>query len=142
MDSIIIDSSAVISLGTVSDSNYAKAKEISSQIRPDERLVILPGEIFTEIINVVGKKVGHDAANKQAEKLISSKTWVIEETTSAIRKSTIKKFKKQPKSVSFTDCLVMAFADEFATKLIFGFDETFRKNGYLRLGIDKEGLKL
>ena len=30
----------------------------------------------------------------------------------------------------FTDCIVMANADSFKTKDIFGFDEVFRKNGY------------
>jgi hypothetical protein len=34
-------------------------------------------------------------------------------------------------SVSFTDCMVMATADHYGTRLIFGFDEVFRKNGYV-----------
>jgi predicted nucleic acid-binding protein len=32
--------------------------------------------------------------------------------------------------VSFTDCVVMAVADTYGTKRIFGFDEAFTKNGY------------
>ena len=42
----------------------------------------------------------------------------------------VERFAQQPSSVSFTDCLVMALADRLGTKLIFGFDEVFRKNGY------------
>ncbi len=135
---IIIDSSSFISLGTITDSNYQKAAAISNRIGEEDRTIIMPGEIFTEIVNVAGKKIGHKAAMDQASKILSSKTVHIEETTSAIRQSALDKFNKQPKSVSFTDCIVMAFADEFETKEIFGFDDAFRKNGYIRIGIDKK----
>jgi predicted nucleic acid-binding protein len=33
-------------------------------------------------------------------------------------------------SPSFVDCLVMVYADVCKTTEIFGFDETFAKNGY------------
>ena len=134
---IILDTSAFISLSTVTDSNYKKATEISKQIEEENRLIILPGEIFTEIVNVVGKKVGHKAAIIQANTILGSSSFTIFETTPFIRISALNKFKTQPKSVSFTDCLVMAFADEYDTKAIFGFDEAFHKNGYARVGIDK-----
>ncbi len=134
---VIIDSSAFISLGTITDSNFEKANTISKQIEKDDRTIVMPSEVFTEIINVVGKKVGHDAAIKQGSKILSSGTITIVETTPDIRRNAFFKFQKQPKSVSFTDCLVMAFADEFETKEIFGFDEAFRKNEYTRVGIDR-----
>lgn len=135
---IIIDSSAFISLGTITDSNYKSATLISSKIEKGDRTIIMPGEIFTEIVNVAGKKISHEAAMDQATKILSSKAVHIEETTSDIRQSALDKFNKQPKSVSFTDCIVMAFADEFETKEIFGFDYVFRKNGYIRIGVDKK----
>lgn len=135
---LIIDSSAFISLGTIADSNYIKATEISSQIHNEDRIIIMPGEIFTEIVNVVGKKIGHKAALNQANKILDSKTIHIDETTPTVRQNALDKFKRQPESVSFTDCIVMAFADEFDTKEIFGFDDVFRKNGYIRIGIDKK----
>ena len=40
------------------------------------------------------------------------------------------KLKNQALSVSFTDCLVMVFADKYKTEEVFGFDEAFGKNGY------------
>ena len=135
---IIIDSSAFISLGTITDSNYKKATAISSKMGEEDRTIVMPGEIFTEIVNVAGKKIGHNAAMDQANKILSSKTVHIEETTPAIRQSALDKFNKQPKSVSFTDCLVMALADFYETKEIFGFDDVFRKNGYIRIGIDEK----
>lgn len=134
---VILDTSAFISLENIDDSNYKKATQISKKLSQKGSAVIVPGEIFTEIVNVVGKKTGHRAAILQAQKILSSASFTIAETDSNIRGSALEKFKKQPKSVSFTDCLVMAFADEFETKDIFGFDETFKRNGYIRIGIDK-----
>lgn len=134
---IIIDSSAFISLGTITDSNFQTATAISKRIAEENRTVVMPGEVFTEIVNVVGKKVGHDVAIKQGGTILSSETITITDTTPIIRSNAFVKFTKQPKTVSLTDCIVMAFADEFETKDIFGFDETFHKNGYIRLGIDK-----
>ena len=135
---VIIDSSAFISLGTVTDSNYKKATLISNQIEKENRTIIMPGEIFTEIVNVVGKKVDHKVAIDQASHIFSSKAINVEDTNPKIRQNAFEKFKIQPKSVSFTDCIVMAFADEFETREIFGFDEAFKKNGYIRIGIDKK----
>lgn len=133
---LIIDSSAFIALGTITDTNYKKASSISNRISEENRRIVMPGKIFTEIINVAGKKVNHQAALDQAHKILSSSAMHIEETTPKIRQNALKKFEKQPESVSFTDCLVMAFADEFETKEIFGFDEVFKRNGYRRFGID------
>lgn len=138
---IILDTSAFLSLGNINDSNYQKATAISKQIEEGKLSIIVPGEIFTEIVNVVGKKTGHQAAILQAKKILSSASFNITETDSNIRVNALEKFQKQPKSVSFTDCLVMAFADEYETKEIFGFDDAFRKNGYLRFGIDKSKTK-
>jgi predicted nucleic acid-binding protein len=43
---------------------------------------------------------------------------------------TLTKLSQQTGGASYIDCLVMATADEYQTTDVFGFDETFRKNGY------------
>src|SRR3989344_4140371 len=123
---VIIDSSAFISLTTTADGNYKKASLISNQILEEDKTIIMPGEVFTEIVNVTGKKINHQTAIGLAKKILSSKVMHIEESTSKIRQKALDEFEKQPESVSFTDCIAMAFADEFETKEIFGFDEVFR----------------
>jgi predicted nucleic acid-binding protein len=45
----------------------------------------------------------------------------------------LRKFETLPQAVSFTDCLVMATADEYETRDIFGFDKQFQDAGYNRL---------
>lgn len=127
---IILDTSAFLSLGNINDSNYHKATQISRYIAKKKLNIIVPADVLTEIINVVGKKIDHQAATLQAEKILSSDMFTIAEAIHNVRLNALEKFRLQPRSVSFTDCIVMAVADEFETKDIFGFDETFRKNGY------------
>ncbi|MBF8250044.1 MAG: PINc protein [Candidatus Levybacteria bacterium] len=135
---LVIDTSAFISLGTITDSNYSKAQDIGGYIKKQDTIIIVPGDVFTETMNVIGRQVGHKAAIIQANDIFLDRSLVIAETTVQVRQNALDKFRKQSESVSFTDCLVMAFADEYETRIIFGFDEAFRKNGYVRIGIDKK----
>ncbi len=134
--SVIADTSALISLASFSDGNHKRAENISTSIKKNDYPLIIPGEVFTETINTLGKKAGHRSAVGTANELLTSKELVIADTSPDLRKYALIKFKEQSESVSFTDCLVMAFADEYKTQLIFGFDSVFRKNGYVRLGMD------
>ncbi|MBI2326892.1 PIN domain-containing protein [Candidatus Curtissbacteria bacterium] len=134
---VIADSSALVAQASTVDHDHNLAVSLSIHIKKTNRALIIPGEIFAETLNVLGKKVNHELSVETGWKFLESKELSIMEATLQIRKKTLEKFQRQPKSVSFTDCLVMAFADEFETNEIFGFDETFAKNGYKRLGIDK-----
>ena len=133
---VIVDSSGFISFISQSDSNHQIAISISQSIRKSNLSTILPGDVFSEIINTLGKKVSHDTALETANVILESKEFIISETTDKIRNSALKIFKKQANSISFTDCLVMAFADHYHTNQIFGFDEIFKKNKYTRIGLD------
>lgn len=134
---IIGDSSAFFSLVIKKDQNHSNATTTIREIIDKKDSVIVPGEAFTELVNILGKKVNHAVAIKTGRMILQKPELTIIETTDVIRKNAFEKFIKQPESVSFTDCLVMAFADFYETKEIFGFDEAFRKNGYTRIGIDK-----
>ncbi len=127
---VIIDTSALVSLVSDADSNHRSAVAISTRIASDHRPVVLPGEVFTETLNIVGKKISREKQLDLGSDLLTSQTFTIIETSSEIRRLAFEKLRKQPASVSYTDCVVMAFADYFETTDIFGFDQTFRKNGY------------
>ncbi len=135
---VIADTSALISLASISDGNHKVAKSISTSIKKNDYPLIIPGEVFTETINTLGKKASHRSAIGTASEMLGSKELMIADTSPDLRANALIKFKEQSESVSFTDCLVMAFADEYKTQLIFGFDDVFRKNGYVRLGVDKQ----
>lgn len=134
---VIADTSGLISLISKDDINHKKALSISKEFMGIEGLIYIPTEIFAEMLNVLGKRLNHEAGINAARKIEEYPLFLIVDTTHEIRRQALKKFHKVPQSVSFTDYLVMAYADFYETKDIFGFDDAFRKNGYIRFGIDK-----
>lgn len=135
---IIADTSGLISLVSKDDSNYKKAISIGENLSEVEGRIYIPTEIFAETMNVLGKKISHASAIRAARKIERSPFFLIVDTTHEIRRSALVQFEKISETVSFTDCLVMALADFYDTKEIFGFDDAFRRNGYIRIGIDKK----
>ncbi len=136
---IIADSSGLFSLLVETDKNHSRAIEISELKTFQKRIepIVIPAEVFSELINVIGKKLNHKTAFDLGKFILQSKEFILKQSNERCVNQALAKFIKQPESVSFTDCIVMAFADEQKTKDIFGFDEIFRKNGYQRLGVDK-----
>jgi predicted nucleic acid-binding protein len=135
---VVADTSGLISLVSKDDRNYKEAIAIGRSLSEVEGSIYIPTEIFAEMMNVLGKKINHASAVRAARKIERSPFFLIVDTTHEIRRRALGQFEKISESVSFTDCLVMAFADFYETKEIFGFDEVFRKNGYTRIGIDRK----
>lgn len=133
---IIADSSALVSLAVHTDSNHARAVAISERLAADQRTILVPSDVFVETLNVLGKKSGHAVALKAAGVLQDTSAFAVIDTTERLS-SALERFRTQPDSVSFTDCIVMAVADAYDTLDVFGFDAVFRTNGY-RLPADPE----
>ena len=136
--SVVADTSGFVSLASITDSNHKIAALGSVSMQEQNLSLIVPGEVITETINVLGKKISHDIAIQVGKSILDSSSFTVVDTTTDIRKVAFAKFQKQASSVSFTDCLVMAVADAYGTKYIFGYDAIFRKKGYVRFGIDDQ----
>jgi predicted nucleic acid-binding protein len=116
---IIADTSGLVSLATDTDHNHKPATQAAAQLRETQRPIILPSDVFVEV-NVLGKRSGHETAFGTAEALLNpSSQFVLIETTSHMG-AALEKFKNQSQAVSLTDCIVMAVADHYGTKDIFG----------------------
>jgi predicted nucleic acid-binding protein len=126
---IVADTSALISLFASKDSNHQKAIALSSVIASVDKVIIIPADVFSETVNVLGKKEGHRKAVAMGREILNLFQTI--ETADQIRSTSLDRLEKQPFSVSFTDCIVMEFADFYNTKYIFGFDKVFSKNGYI-----------
>ncbi len=135
-NTIIADSSGLISLASATDQNHQEALKISQGLFQAKGSIIIPSDVFSETLNIAGKKLGHSAAVRTAETLFTTSPFIIVDSDEKTREHAFSLFKKQPEAVSFTDCIVMATADRFKTKEIFGFDKAFSKNGYNRVGLD------
>src|SRR4051794_17961412 len=130
---IIADSSGLISLLIESDSNHNAAVKHAATLREDSIRVLIPGELLAETINILGKKFGHDHTAQVVDDLFESAAFLVISTSDLMRKDALSRFRGAPASVSFTDCLVMAIADEYDTKDVFGFDKQFEDAGFNRL---------
>src|SRR4051812_19765000 len=86
---IVADSSALVSLAIESDRNHVAAVKLVRQIAADNRVVVVPGEILAETVNILGKKFGHAQAVKAGKILLEGGVFVIGDTTDADRREAL-----------------------------------------------------
>ena len=127
---IIADTSGLISLFLPGDHNHRVAVRAAGELQNEHKDILIPAAVYVEFLNILGRKVGHTAALAAVAEL-SPPFLVL--TMQANMTHALKKFETLPQAVSFTDCLVMATADEYETRAIFGFDKQFADAGYTRL---------
>ena len=130
---IIADTSGLVSLATDTDQNHEPATKAAAELRETSRPIILPFDVYVETVNVLGKKSGHETALHVATELLNPESQFLMTETRPYLRAALEKFKDQPPAVSLTDCIVMAIADDYGTKDIFGFDRQFQDAGYTRL---------
>ena len=130
---IIADTSGLVSLSTDTDQNHEPAAKAAAELRKASCPIILPVDVLVETVNILGKKSGHETASKAASTLLHPESQFLLIETGPYLFTSLEKFKGQPASVSFTDCIVMAVSDEYGTKDIFGFDKQFADAGYRRI---------
>ena len=127
---IIADTSGLVSLFLPGDHNHEPAVKAAKKLQNEHKDILIPAAVFVEFLNILGRKVGHTVTRAVVAEL--SSPFLILTTQTNINQA-LKKFESLPEGVSFTDCLVMATADEYATHEIFGFDKQFEDAGYIRL---------
>jgi predicted nucleic acid-binding protein len=126
---VIADTSALFALLSPTDADHQKALALTQQLRQQQIQILAPEAVYTELLNILGKKISHQVAIDAAELLTSSGPFAIADVVDAYPLA-LDKFRVAPASVSFTDCVVAAAADHIGTKQIFGFDAYFEKQGY------------
>jgi predicted nucleic acid-binding protein len=127
---LIADTSGLISLAVKTDSNHEPAVAATESLRGNNSTILVPYEVFLETVNVLGKRLGHTQALAVATYLSSTPLFLVIDSSAEARQEALARFATLPQSVSFTDAVVMAIADEYRTEDIFGFDEAFQKSGY------------
>ena len=129
---IIADTSGLISLFSPNDQNHEVAVEAAKRLSNERKDILIPAAVLVEFFNILGRKAGHSAALAAVTEL-TPPFLVISEPDNLLDTPALEKFSTVPQGVSFTDCLVMALADEYGTRDIFGFDKQFEEAGYRRL---------
>jgi predicted nucleic acid-binding protein len=141
-DVAIVDSSALISLVNVVDELHGGATEIDEYLTNGGWSVLVPTEVFAETLNVIGKKIGrHEAVlvgRVMIDRYAAHDFDFIHAEPSTYREALALQGHGRG-GPSFVDCLVMALASAYGTKYIFGFDKTFKRNGYRLPVADEAG---
>jgi predicted nucleic acid-binding protein len=122
---------------------HKAALQVAEQLAADGWRLLLPYEVLAESLNVIGKLVDKRSAIIVGEALMeqyAAQELTFVQSEPHLITNALQLVKTASGAPSFIDCLVMACADEQHTKFIFGFDATFRKNGYLlpATGEDKQ----
>ena len=142
---VILDSSALIAQINVKDLWHQKADAIAKVIANTDRHVILPFEVLAETLNRIGNNIGRHAAVVAGQALLarhSTGDILLVHSTPTLAAASLELLNtaQEPpdKRPSFVDCLVMATADFYDTREIFGFDAVFAKNGYSLPGTSEQ----
>jgi predicted nucleic acid-binding protein len=130
---VIFDSSGLVSLVKSDDQLHNKAVHVAEKLATDGWRLLVPYEVLAESLNTIGKLVNRRSAVIVGDALMEqygSQELMFIQGEPHLVTSALQRLKSMTGAPSFVDCLVMACADEHQTKFIFGFDTTFRKNGY------------
>jgi predicted nucleic acid-binding protein len=134
---VILDSSALIAQINVNDLWHKKANETAEFIASTDRQVVLPYEVFAETLNRIGNNIGRQEAVLAGKALLAREATgdiLLTQSNPGLLAASLELLKSvketQNKRASFIDCLVMASANSYDTREIFGFDAVFVQNGY------------
>jgi len=138
MNTAIVDSSALVALLIENDADHKKAVTLGTSLRAAGSLILVPAEVIAETLNLLGKMCGRDVALAAGRQLLTDPHLHLMTLSEARMHHALSIWEQQTSGVSYTDCVVMAAADESETTTIYGFDSVFAKNGY-QLPAGEEG---
>lgn len=133
---VLIDADAFVGLIYKKDANHQAASHIIKLISDVQ--LITSSFTYDEAITVLSQKAGRATALKFIKDTQDSSTIIID-IDFAFRHQGEEVFKYQTsKNVSFTDCVNMAIMKAEGIKEIFSFDRIYKKNQFIRIGVDKK----
>lgn len=122
---IFADTSALVSLYSKTDSNHAKAVQITRSYKNNS--LIISKYIFAETVTILSQREGKKQSIKVGEVLKNVYIWA--DINQGIENSAWEIFKKQTsKNVGFIDCTTIALYSDGAFDKLFTFDTDFIKN--------------
>ena len=100
-----------ISLTSDADRNYAHALRAAQQLEETKATILVPYDVFAETVNMVGKKQGHAKTYEVGQFLSKTAPFLVIDSSPAAREQ-LSQLLTLSASVSYTDAVVMAVADE------------------------------
>src|SRR3954462_13788613 len=94
---VVADTSGLMSLLVDTDANHEKALAQSQVFDQSPGAVIIPSHVFSELMNVLDKKLGHKIAVDAGKRIISNPDYLIVESDKELEE-TLERFDQQPSS--------------------------------------------
>ncbi len=132
MSRVFVDTSALVALFNEDDTLYDKAVKGLEMIKSRRLRVVISDFVFSETVTTALARAGHRTAVTVGEFILSSAIvdfiWLDE----AQKRRAWDYFKRHDdKRFSFTDCTSFVLMDELKIKRYFGFDEDFKRAGFI-----------
>jgi predicted nucleic acid-binding protein len=135
---LFVDADAFVALRDKTDPNHQLAIAVSGMAASAGTALITSDPAFGEAITVISQNINHRASVDFANDVIGSQIEIVEVDTN-IRNGAVEIFEDQTsKNSRFTDAVNMVIMKDRDLKEIFSFDIDYKKNGFMRLGIDKK----
>lgn len=129
----ILDSSALIALINADDALHDNALQVRAVANAAGYELLLPYEVLAETLNVFGRSMDKAYAVRAGETLLAlhrdGELQLVKSTPLTVTRA-LALLATGKGGPSFVDALVMSCGDAYGTQYVFGFDATFRKNGY------------
>lgn len=139
VDKLFVDADHFIAVVNKKDKNHQKAIRLSRLVAQARiSFIVASGYSVGEAITVISQKVGHQTAISFSKALEKSDLTIIDVSREQRLAGLVVFERQKSKNVSFTDCVNMALMGELGIDTILSFDEDYKKNGFLRFGIDKK----
>src|SRR4051794_1324075 len=105
MNTVIVDSSALVALLIENDADHEKAVLVSRRLKQAASLVLVPAEVISETLNLLGKMQGRAFAVAAGEQLLND-PYIHPMTASTDRlREAVARWNSQASGVSYTDCV-------------------------------------
>lgn len=137
MKKVFIDADVFVALARVNDKNHLRAKRSYMRLKKEKVNFVSSNTSLYEAITVISQRIGHQKAKEFIDKVRQGLNVIFVDQER--EKMAMIIFNQQTsKNVSFFDCLNMAVMKEIGLKEVFSFDEDYKKNGFVRIGVDKK----
>ena len=125
--SVFVDASAFYALLNKKDKFYEKAISVAKVLSDSNELLITSNYTLAETYTVVRSKINFNTARAFISEIRRSEIeiiWIDEETHNRGVEIFIEK--KEPKDLSFFDCVDFALIERYGIKKAFSFDRHFK----------------
>lgn len=134
VQTLIVDSDALIALFNKDDSNFSEARILFESFYKQKTRLIYPSTTLVETIDTIQRRLKKYEVAQQLAQFISSAEFVVESVESidgAYLKEAVAYFKSETGNrKTLADAVVVAVAKKNNADGIFSFDEWYKKLGY------------